>query len=132
MTKSIHIAVAGLVLFAAGCADSTKPASTAGNTYPANSPQTAANTQSPPTTTPAQPAQHTHSPGAIPFPTSPRIPLEQAKADFDRGTALFIDTHSALAFAAEHIKGAINISNNDLDARANLLPKGKKLIVYCS
>lgn len=130
MNRSIYIAAAGLVLFAAGCADSTKPASTAKNTPATNSPQAAANTQLP-VATPAQPSQP-GQPGAIPFPDSPRIPLEQAKADFDRGTAVFIDTHSAQAFAAEHIKGAINVMNTDVDLKASSLPKGKKIIVYCS
>lgn len=131
MNRSIFIAAVGLALFAAGCADSTKPASTAGNTYPANSTQSAANTQRP-VATPAQPSQPGQPAGAIPFPDSPRIPLEQAKADFDRGTAVFIDTHSSQAFAAEHIKGAINITNSDVDLKASSLPKGKKIIVYCS
>lgn len=131
MTRSIYIAAAGLAFFAAGCADSTKPAATARNTPAGNSPQAATNAQRP-AATPAQPSQPGQPSGAIPFPTSPRIPLEQAKADFDRGTAMFIDTHSAQAFAAEHIKGAINISNNELDAKAQMLPRNKKIIVYCS
>ncbi len=131
MNRSIYIAAAGLVLFAAGCADSTKPASTARNTPATNSPQAAANTQLP-VATPAQASQPGQQSGPVPFPDSPRIPLEQAKADFDRGTAVFIDTHSAQAFAAEHIKGAINITNTDVDLKASSLPKGKKIIVYCS
>lgn len=131
MNKSIFIAAAGLALFDASCTDSTKPGSTAGNTYPANSTQAVANTQRP-MATPAQPSQPGQLAGAIPFPDSPRIPLEQAKADFDRGTAVFIDTHSAQAYATEHIKGAINITNTDVDLKASSIPKGKKIIVYCS
>jgi hypothetical protein len=131
MNRNIYIAATGLALFAAGCADSTKPASTARNTPAANSPQTAANAQRP-AATPAQPSQPGQQAGPIPFPDSPRIPLEQAKADFDRGTAVFIDTHSTQAYATEHIRGAINITNNDVDLKASSIPKGKKIIVYCS
>jgi Rhodanese-related sulfurtransferase len=128
MKIGINIALAGLALFAAGCSNSTNPSTTAGNVPAANSNRTTANTTRP-AATPALPSQQS---GLIPFPDSPRIPLDQAKADFDRGAAVFIDTHSAQVYAAEHIVGSINISNNELDAKAQMLPKNKKIIVYCS
>lgn len=63
---------------------------------------------------------------------APRISLAEAKKDFDAGTAVFIDTHAAEQFAKQHIPGALNISVSDLAAKEDKIPKGKKIIAYCS
>jgi predicted sulfurtransferase len=63
---------------------------------------------------------------------APRITLAEAKADFDADRAIFIDTRNADAYNLEHVKGAINITTSDDAARYNEIPKGKKIIVYCS
>ena len=61
----------------------------------------------------------------------PRISLEDAKKEYDAGTAIFVDSRAEMAFDQEHITGAINISNFG-DDKVNTLPKNKKIIVYCS
>lgn len=63
---------------------------------------------------------------------APRISIEDAKKAFDSKTAVFIDTHSADYFAEQHIPGAININAGDLAAKEDKIPKGKKIIAYCS
>ena len=63
---------------------------------------------------------------------APRITVAESKKDFDAGNAVFIDTRNAEAFQAERIKGAINISGADLESKYKEIPKGKKIIVYCS
>ncbi len=63
---------------------------------------------------------------------APRITLADAKADFDAGRAVFIDTRAADSYNLEHIKGALNITTSDDASRYNEIPKGKKIIVYCS
>lgn len=63
---------------------------------------------------------------------APRIALADAKKDFDAGTAVFIDTHTAEFYAKQHIPGAINISVSELAAKEDKIPKGKKIIAYCS
>jgi 3-mercaptopyruvate sulfurtransferase SseA len=63
---------------------------------------------------------------------TPRINLADAKADFDAGRAVFVDTRAADAFNMEHIKGAINIPLMEVDARMNEIPTDKKIIAYCS
>ncbi|HMJ09283.1 MAG TPA: rhodanese-like domain-containing protein [Pyrinomonadaceae bacterium] len=63
---------------------------------------------------------------------APRISLADAKKEFDSGTAVFIDTRGSESYRQEHIKGAINITAADLAAKADTLPKGKKIIAYCS
>ena len=63
---------------------------------------------------------------------APRISLADAKKDFDEGTAVFIDTHSPEDYAQRHIKGSINVPANNLAPYVDQIPKGKKLIAYCS
>ena len=63
---------------------------------------------------------------------APRITLADAKKDFDAGNAVFIDTRAKSAYDAEHIKGAINMSSGEVEARYKEIPTGKKIIAYCS
>ncbi len=63
---------------------------------------------------------------------APRIALAEAKKGFDDKTAVFIDTHPANQFELEHIPGAINIQPNTIKQNLDKIPKGKKIIVYCS
>ena len=63
---------------------------------------------------------------------APRISLADAKKDFDDKTAIFIDTHTKEQFELEHIPGAINIQANTIKQNLDKVPKGKKIIVYCS
>jgi len=63
---------------------------------------------------------------------APRISLEDAKKDFDAGKAIFVDTRGEAAYKNEHIKGAINITMESVEAKYKELPKDKKIIAYCS
>jgi 3-mercaptopyruvate sulfurtransferase SseA len=83
-------------------------------------------TQSPATTTAVKTDEHGNQDDA------PRITLADAKKDFDAGKTIFIDTRSADAYKLERIKGAINISVSDFEAKYKSIPKDKKIIVYCS
>lgn len=63
---------------------------------------------------------------------APRISLADAKKEFDAGTAVFIDTRAEDQYKQKHVKGAINITLQDDASKYNSIPKGKKIIVYCS
>ena len=63
---------------------------------------------------------------------APRITLADAKKDFDAGSAIFVDTRAKAAYDNEHIKGSINMTTGDVEARYKELPIGKKIIAYCS
>ena len=104
----------GLVVFVSACNDAAPPVRVA-------------NTPSRPAATPGV-DQHGHAAGD----TAPRISLEDAKRDFDLGTAVFIDTHAPDQYAQRHVKGAINVPANQIEAHVNKIPKGKKIIAYCS
>lgn len=82
--------------------------------------------------TPANSAQQTSENHAGHDDNAPRITLADAKKDFDAGNAVFIDTRGEDIYKAEHIKGAINIPANMLEAKVKSIPTGKKIIAYCS
>jgi len=74
----------------------------------------------------------TTAPAAEHSDDAPRINLEDAKKDFDKGNVLFIDTRAEAAYNVEHIKGSINIPAEAFETRYKELPKDKKIIAYCS
>lgn len=84
------------------------------------------------TATPLPLGEGTYTATPRPDDGAPRISLADAKKEFDAGTAVFIDTHAAEQFARQHIPGALNISVSDLAAKEDKIPKGKKIIAYCS
>lgn len=65
-------------------------------------------------------------------PTGERISPADAKREFDSGTAVFIDTRAREAFETQRIPGALSIQISEIDTHIEKLPKGKKIIVYCS
>jgi 3-mercaptopyruvate sulfurtransferase SseA len=74
--------------------------------------------------------QKTNAPA--PADDAPRITLADAKKDFDAGNAVFIDTRAETSYKPEHIKGAINIPMEAVEAKYKEIPTGKKIIAYCS
>ncbi len=61
----------------------------------------------------------------------PRMTIEDAKKGFDDGTVVFVDARAADAYRQDRIKGAVQIEGAK-DDRFDALPKGKKIVVYCS
>ena len=62
----------------------------------------------------------------------PRIAMADAKKDFDAGNAVFVDSRAEDAYKTEHIKGSINVPFGSQEAMMDKIPKGKKIIIYCS
>ncbi len=114
---------AALLLTAFACSTSQTANRTGSNQVAANQSTTG---------TPRPAGEGTHSPTPRHDDGAPRISLADAKKDYDARTAVFVDTHSADQYARQHIPGAINISVSDLAAKEDKLPKGKKIIAYCS
>ncbi len=61
-----------------------------------------------------------------------RISIEDAKKDADAGIAVIVDSRPEFAYKHEHIAGSINIVYGAPDDAFAVLPKDKKIIVYCS
>lgn len=63
----------------------------------------------------------------------PRISLEDAKKDFDAGTAFIIDSRGDAAWSQEHIAGSMSSGKiGPIEQDYPNIPRGKKIIVYCS
>jgi 3-mercaptopyruvate sulfurtransferase SseA len=62
----------------------------------------------------------------------PRISLAEAKKAFDEKSAVIIDARPEATYNTEHIAGAINIPFGEQDKMMDKVPKGRKLIIYCS
>ena len=61
-----------------------------------------------------------------------RITIADAKKMVEAGDAIIVDARSKNSYETEHIKGSINIPAGDMEKRYKEIPKGKKIIVYCS
>ncbi|HQZ96689.1 MAG TPA: rhodanese-like domain-containing protein [Pyrinomonadaceae bacterium] len=63
----------------------------------------------------------------------PRISAEEAKKEYDAGNVVFVDSRGQAAFDVEHLPGAIVVPYQPgVEQSYDNLPKGKKIIVYCS
>lgn len=114
MQKFLLLTAIAAVTYVAACAGSSaSPPSVANNSLPASNA--------------AQPDV-----AKTPADDAPRITLADAKKDYDAGTAVIVDVRTESAYKEEHIKGSLNITIDTLAANLNKLPKGKKIIAYCS
>ena len=108
--------------------------STATNTNIAN--RTAnSNTAAPvaPQGTPAPtPAATVAAQSDIPHPEIRRISVEETQALLSKNEAITVDTRSASAYETAHVKGALNITGGDLEAKLKTLPRDKKIVTYCT
>jgi Rhodanese-like domain len=63
----------------------------------------------------------------------PRISLEDAKKAFDAGTAFIIDARGDMQWDQEHIAGSMSSGKiGPIEQDYPNIPRGKKIIVYCS
>jgi hypothetical protein len=121
MSKKITslVLLAFAAVFALACNDAAKPPVRVAN-QPVATPAIAQQQQ----------AGDNHDEAAVD--DAPRISLADAKKDFDNKTAVFVDTHAKEQFDLEHIPGAINVQANTIKQNLDKIPKGKKIIAYCS
>ncbi|MGE5620079.1 MAG: rhodanese-like domain-containing protein [Sphingomonadaceae bacterium] len=61
---------------------------------------------------------------------APKIDLEEAKAEFDRGTALFVDVRNPEAFNRSHVPRAVCMPLMQIPLRAEELPHDRTIILY--
>ena len=109
--KLFFISALVALFVTAACTDAAKPPVLAENPAPAT------------TVVKNEPQDEGHD--------APRISLADAKKAYDGG-ATVIDVRDAAAYKNEHIKGALHIPISEVAANESKLPKGKKIIVYCS
>lgn len=61
-----------------------------------------------------------------------RVTLEEAKAAFDSGAAVFLDVRSHTIYLQSHIPGALSIPLVELKPRIAELDPGQWIITYCT
>lgn len=126
--KNFMITSLSLVLslaFLLGCQDNTAVANL---TKPATTPATAKPAATPAAEKPVGDGKRYNNAAEV-----PRITVEEAKKAFDAGNVVFVDSRPEPAYKEEHILGAISIpSGANASEKFASLPKGKKIIVYCS
>jgi hypothetical protein len=113
MRQSFFLTILGALVLLAGCNDAAKPPVSVQSSAPAS---------------PAS-RQHDHKDDGH---DAPRISLADAKKAYDDGTGVIVDVRDKGAYNVEHIKNALHLPLADVTANIDKLPKGKKIIVYCS
>ena len=68
----------------------------------------------------------------IPFPEVARISLQDAKAAYDDGSAVFVDVRDPEYYSAGHVSGALNIPYSTVRSRMAELDKSQWIITYCT
>lgn len=127
-------------LFLASCA--REAGTESGNAAQATN-QTATTAQNAPATE-ARDAQQPASPPSVVFTPTPaakdsqsqgdvrRITVEEARAAFERGDAVFVDVRGQESFDRGHLPGAIMIPLEQVEQNAKRIPRNKLIITYCA
>ena len=64
--------------------------------------------------------------------TVERMSIPDARAAVEKGEAVFVDVRQAGQYQSGHIAGALSLPEAEIPTRGSSLPKGKKIIAYCS
>jgi hypothetical protein len=86
----------------------------------------AGNISVPVTTAQAQPTSQ------IPFPSVPRISLDETKSKLESGQVVLVDVRSKNSYDKSHAVGAVSIPEDELGSRLNELPRDKEIVLYCT
>jgi rhodanese-related sulfurtransferase len=66
----------------------------------------------------------------------PTLTMEKAKAEFDRGVAIFLDARDREEYEEGHVRGALSLPVRHIEiyypGMKKLLPKEAHIIVYCA
>jgi hypothetical protein len=68
----------------------------------------------------------------IPYPEVERIPLADAKARYDSGTALFLDVRIIESYERAHIPNAVSMPLALLATRHQQLAGAEEILTYCT
>jgi 3-mercaptopyruvate sulfurtransferase SseA len=68
----------------------------------------------------------------IPYPEVVRVSVQDAKAAFDAGTAVFVDVRGDDLYNTGHIPGALSIAENEMESRFTELNPNDWIITYCT
>lgn len=63
-------------------------------------------------------------------PSAEQVAIDEAKARYDAGTAVFVDVRSGAEYEAGHIAGAGTITSMELEERLRSLPPDTLIVTY--
>jgi 3-mercaptopyruvate sulfurtransferase SseA len=61
-----------------------------------------------------------------------RITTAELRDALEKGTAIVVDVRSPESYKLGHIRGAINIPEQEIVRRKDEMPRDKKIVFYCS
>jgi hypothetical protein len=61
-----------------------------------------------------------------------RISAEDLREQYNSGAVTIIDVRDAAAFEAGHIPGSLNMPFSSIEGLADMIPKGKPIVTYCT
>ena len=70
--------------------------------------------------------------GSLPYPSVPRIGVQESQTKQEQGQAILVDVRSTEAFQKSRAAGAISIPEAEMGTRMNELPRDKEIILYCT
>jgi 3-mercaptopyruvate sulfurtransferase SseA len=82
--------------------------------------------------TPASPQAEPEGPVAEAPGEVQRVSIEESKAAFDSGEAVFLDVRSESSYAANHIPGALSMPLSEVQTRIGELDPNQWIITYCT
>ncbi len=68
----------------------------------------------------------------VPYPEVERVSVQDAKAAYDAGTAVFVDVRGDELYGTGHIPGALSIADTEMDSRFAELDPNAWIILYCT
>ena len=80
----------------------------------------------------AAPLPESPSLTAVPLSEIPRVSVQESKAAFDNGEAVFVDVRGVDSYAESHISGALSIPLAEVEIRLNELDPDRWFITYCT
>lgn len=61
-----------------------------------------------------------------------RVTITELRDMLEQSKAIVVDVRGTEAYKQEHIKGALDMPENQLSSRKGELPKDKLIVLYCS
>ena len=61
-----------------------------------------------------------------------RVTVAELQKMLEDGRTVIYDTRAKATYDLEHIKGALSLPSNEVEARAGELPRDKTLVFYCT
>jgi 3-mercaptopyruvate sulfurtransferase SseA len=69
---------------------------------------------------------------SIPYPSVPRISIEETRKKLEAGQAVLVDVRNKYAYDQAHLPGSLFLPEEEIASRKDELPRNKEVILYCA